>query len=99
MKRRELIALLGGAAAWPLTARAQEPGRLWRIGVLSLGQDESATRPFLQGLQALGYVEGKTVAIIYRFAEGKAELLPDLAAELVRLGPDLIFSVGGEVAP
>jgi putative ABC transport system substrate-binding protein len=99
MRRRDFLTVLGSAAAWPVAARAQQPGRLWRIGVLALGQDESATRPFLQGLQSLGYIEGRNVAIIYRFAEGKAELLPDLAAELVRLDPDVIFSVGGEVAP
>jgi len=77
MQRRGFITLLGGAAAaWAITARAQQPGRLWRIGVLSLGQDESATRPFLQGLQSLGYVEGRNVAIIYRFAEGRLSCFP-----------------------
>jgi putative ABC transport system substrate-binding protein len=100
IRRREFITLVGGVgAAWSLAADAQQPGRIWRIGVLSLGQDESATKPLLEGLQQLGYVEGKTVAILYRFADGKVERLSELAADLVHLNPDVIYAVGGEVAP
>jgi putative ABC transport system substrate-binding protein len=55
--------------------------------------------PFLQGLEALGYVDGKTVAIEYRDAAGKYERVPELADELVRLNPDVIFSFGGDLAP
>jgi putative ABC transport system substrate-binding protein len=84
MKRRQFIALLGGAAAvWPLAARAQQPGKVSRIGYLSPG---SATigplarhDAFLQGLRDLGYVEGKNFVIEYRFAEGKFDRLSDLA--------------------
>jgi putative ABC transport system substrate-binding protein len=55
--------------------------------------------PLLEGLQGLGYVDGKTIAIDYRYAEGKAERLPNLAVELVQLKPDVIFAYGGDVAP
>jgi putative tryptophan/tyrosine transport system substrate-binding protein len=99
VKRREFMSLLGGAAAWPLAARAQQAGKIRRIGVLLLNRDATVLGPFQQGLQALGYVEGKNVTFEYRYAEGRVERLPDLAAELVRLNPDLIFAVGAEVAP
>ena len=99
IKRRDFITLLGGASVWPIAARAQQRERMRRIGVLLLGQQELFVRPFLDGLQALGYVDGKTVTIEYRDAGGKAERLPDVAAELVRLNPDVIFSAGGDAAP
>src|SRR6266542_3018718 len=101
MKRRKFITLLGGAAAaWPLTARAQHAERVRHIGILLFAeQDRAVIRPCLQELQRLGYVEGKSVAIDYRDAEGKYERLPEVAAELVRLNPDVIFSFGGEQAP
>jgi ABC-type uncharacterized transport system substrate-binding protein len=101
MRRRDFMTLLGGAAvAWPLAARAQQLVRVRRIGILLYSQQERAIiRPCLQELQALGYVDGKTVAIEYRDAEGKYERLAELAAELVRLNPDVIFSFGGEQAP
>jgi|SRR5262245_10738092 len=85
MKRREFITLLGGAAAaWPLAARAQQ-GRMRRIGILLYSQqDLPVIRPCLQELQTRGYIDGKTVAIEYRDAEGKDERLSPLAAELVR---------------
>jgi putative ABC transport system substrate-binding protein len=103
VRRREFIALLGGAAtaSWPILARAQQPARkVPRIGFLLFNSPQTEPiAPLLQGLQALGYVDGKTIAIEYRFAEGKAERLPDLAAELVQLKPDAIFAYGGDVAP
>ena len=99
IKRREFVTVLGGAAAWPVAARAQQRERMRRIGVLLLGQQEQFVRPFLDGLQALGYVDGKTITIEYRDAGGNAERLPDVAAELVRLNPDVIFSAGGDAAP
>jgi putative ABC transport system substrate-binding protein len=101
MKRREFVALLGGATiAWPLAAPAQQRGRIRRIGVLLFAQqDRAVIEPCLHELRTLGYVDGKTVAIEYRDAEGNYERLPELAAELVRLNPDVIFSFGGEQAP
>ena len=70
-----------------------------RIGVLLFAaEDRAAINPFLSGLEALGYIDGKTVAIAYREAAGNYERAPDLANELVRLNPDVIFSFGGDLA-
>jgi ABC-type uncharacterized transport system substrate-binding protein len=101
MNRRELIGMIGGAAAtWPLAVRAQPAARMQRIGILRFSkQDETVVNSLLRGLQALGYVEGKTVAIEYRDAEGNYDRLPVAINELVRLNPDVIFSFGGEQAP
>src|SRR5262245_11174014 len=80
--------------------RAQPSARQRRVGILLFSDDDNAViRPFLQGLEALGYVERTTVAIDYRNAEAKYERLPEMADELVRLNPDVIFSFGGEQAP
>jgi len=85
----------------PLGALAQQPlGKVPRLGLLLFNSPQAdPIAPLLEGLQALGYVDGKTIGIEYRFAEGKAERLPDLAAELVRLNPEVIFAYGGDVAP
>jgi putative ABC transport system substrate-binding protein len=100
VKRREFIVGLGGAAAWPVVAHAQQPTRMRRIGVLLFAaEDRAAINPFLKGLEALGYVDGKTVVVEYRDAAGNDQRLPDLANELVRLNPDVIFSFGGDLAP
>jgi putative ABC transport system substrate-binding protein len=99
MRRREFLGVLGGAATWPLTAHGQQSGRVRRIGVLLLARDESVIRPFVQQLEALGHIIGQTVAIDYRFADGKPERVPEMATELVKLNPDVIFSFGGEQAP
>jgi putative ABC transport system substrate-binding protein len=99
------MSLVGGAAAapiiWPFAVHAQAPARLKRIGVLLLSpqQDLITIRPILEELEKLGYVDGKTVRFEYRDAGGQFEQLPEAAAELVRLKPDVIFSFGGEQAP
>ena len=96
MKRRAFITLLGGAAAaWPLAARAQQPGRVWHVGFLSAVARSAASgsyASFLQGMRELGYVEGKDFAIEWRSVEGKYEQFPDLAAELVRMKVDVFVT-------
>jgi ABC-type uncharacterized transport system substrate-binding protein len=101
MKRRDFIRVVGGAAAaWPLTARAQQPKRMPKVGILLFAQaDLAGIDPFLRGLEALGYVDGKTVSLEYRDAAGKYERAQQLTEELVRLNPDVIFSFGGDLAP
>ncbi len=94
MRRREFLSVLGGAAAaWPLAARAQEPGKIPRIGYLSPATKLSLReRSFLQGLRERGYVDGKNILIEYRFAGDKFNRLPALAAELVQLDVDVIVA-------
>jgi putative ABC transport system substrate-binding protein len=98
MRRREFIAGLAGTAAWPLSGHAQQQaGKVPRIGYL--GATSPSDRPplldaFRQGLRELRWVEGQNIVIDYRFAEGRLDRLPDLAAELVRLNVDIIVSVG-----
>jgi len=97
VKRRALISLLGGAAAWPLAARAQQSHRVPRIGVLLLGTPASfaaRTQAFVEGLRDLGYVEGSTVAIEWKWGQDQVDRLPDLAAELVRSQVDVIVTGG-----
>jgi putative ABC transport system substrate-binding protein len=99
--RRRLIALIGASIlAMPPHALAQQaPGKVRRVGILLFNSPQiDPIAPLLQALQALGYVDGKTVVIDYRFAEGKSERLHDLAAQLVELKPDVIFAFGGDVA-
>jgi putative tryptophan/tyrosine transport system substrate-binding protein len=97
--RREFIIFLGGAVAWPLAARAQQPMKVRRLGVLlySTPQAESQVERVRSGLRELGYIEGRNLS--YSSAEGKPERLPDLAAALVREQPDLLLALGGDVAP
>ena len=93
--RRRFIGALGATAlATPLRAFAQQTsGKIPRIGVLLFNSPQiDPVAPLIEGLQALGYVDGKTVKIEYRYADGKSERLPALAAELVQLKPDLIFA-------
>jgi putative ABC transport system substrate-binding protein len=99
MKRREFIAIIGSvAASWPLPTRAQQVGKLPTIGFL--GASAASTQAqwsaaFVQRLRELGWIEGRTVAIEYRFAEGRNDRFAELAAELVRLKVDLILTDGG----
>ena len=100
MRRRSFVAGLGVTAAWPHFAFAQQAGKIPRLGILLFNSPQTdPIGPLIQGLRALGYVDGKTVSIEYRYAEGKPERLPNLAAELVQLKPDVIFAYGGDVAP
>jgi len=93
MRRREFITLLGGAAAWPLAARAQQPGKLPTIGFLGGATWESQwVAPFVQRLHELGWSEGRTVAIEYRWTEGRNERAAEIAAEFVRLKVDVIVT-------
>jgi putative ABC transport system substrate-binding protein len=104
MKRRGFITLLGGAAAaWPLTVRAQEPERMRRIGVLlSLAADDpqgqARLKAFVQGLQQLGWTDGRNVRIDTRWSAGDADRGRRYAAELSALAPDVILASGGSVA-
>jgi putative ABC transport system substrate-binding protein len=105
VRRRQFITLLGGAAvAWPLTARAQPRERMRRIGVLmSLAADDpegqARLTAFVQGLQELGWTDGRNVQIDYRWPAGDAERIRRYAAELAALAPDIILAGGGAVVP
>ena len=94
MRRRQFIALLGGAAAWPLAAQAQQAAKVFRIGFLFYGSSGPSPEldAFRQGLREFGYIEGQNIAVEYRFASGQVERLRDLATELVRLKPDVIVT-------
>jgi putative ABC transport system substrate-binding protein len=97
VKRRTFIAALGGAAAWPLAARAQQAGKLPIIGFLGATTPSAQsqwTAAFVQRLRELGWIEGRTVAIEYRWAEGRSERAAEIAAEFVRLKVDVIVTSG-----
>lgn len=102
MKRLAVAPVVLAVLVMLLEAEAQLPVKMPRIGVLSGGDpDTYATRheAFRQGLREFGYVEGKNIALDYRYAEGKSERLPDMAAELVRLNVDLILTYGDLQVP
>ena len=97
MRRREFIAGLGGAAAWPLVARGQQQPSMLAIGFLdSRSSDEvvSRLRAFREGLNETGYIEGENLAIVYRWADNHLERLPALAADLVSRGVAVIVTSG-----
>ena len=101
MKHEKVFCLVVGALLYVLclSADAQQPAKIPKIGWLSPGSAASANiELFLREFRKLGYVEGKNITIEYRFAEGKLERLPDLAAELVRLRVDVIVAAGGTPA-
>src|SRR5690349_22095659 len=101
IQRRAFLVGLSGAAAWPLAASAQQGPRMRRIGVLLFGTPETDPNvgAFLRGMRELGYVESRNIVVEYRYAEGKPDRLRGLAAELVAIKPDVIFALGGDVAP
>jgi putative tryptophan/tyrosine transport system substrate-binding protein len=99
MKRRTFIAVLGGAAAWPVVVRAQQARKLPIIGFL--GADATGFGPwtaaFVARLHELGWIDGRTVAIEYRWSQGRTERYAEIAAEFVRLDVDVIVTVGSAV--
>ena len=102
LNRRELITLLSGTAvAWPFAARAQQRSKMARLGVLlfSTPQGDPQMKAVHIRLRELGYVEGQNLIVIYRYADGKYERLPDLSAELIVEKPDVVLALGGDVAP
>src|SRR5215467_13650912 len=97
MRRREFMILFGAATvAWPLSGRAQQPPHVSRVGILSDESRALATsfEPFAQGLRDLGWVEGLNVTFERRYAEQKYEILQSLAADLIRVQPDVIVAIG-----
>ena len=97
IRRREFMILLGSAAGWPVVARAQQPGRVWRIGVLettSMDLNAANFEAFCQSLRELGYIEEQNLIVEYRSAEGRGERFEDLVAELLRLNIDVIVTRG-----
>jgi putative ABC transport system substrate-binding protein len=101
MRRREFISALGGAAAWPLAARAQQPAKIYRVGILetvSLASNSKNIEALQRGLRELGYVEKQNYVLEYRSADGDAGRFPVLAEELVRLRSDLIVTRGTPAA-
>jgi putative ABC transport system substrate-binding protein len=96
MRRREFVTLLGSAAAFrPLAVRAQQKVPMRHIGILLYAKQEKATiDPVLRGLEQLGYTDGKNVIIEYRDADGQYDRLQEAADDLVRLKPNVIFSLG-----
>jgi len=100
LRRRDFVALFGGAVTtWPLSTRAQQPGKVATIGFL--GADAAAFSPwtaaFVAHLRELGWIEGRTIAIEYRWSGGRTERYAEIAAEFVRLNVDVIVTVGSAV--
>ena len=96
MRRRDLIAFIGGAAAaWPFAARAQHTGKVPRVGILSPAGNEATPdlTAFRERLHDLGYVEGQTIVLDFCLSKGVVDALPALAAELVRVPVDVVVTV------
>jgi hypothetical protein len=96
-RRKFLATLLGGAAAWPVAARAQQAAKVYVIGFLSAGAQVRSPTPwsiFVNGLRDLGWIEGKNIVFERRYADNRLDRLAELAAELVRLDVDVIVTVG-----
>jgi putative ABC transport system substrate-binding protein len=99
MKRREFMALFGGAAVWPVAARAQQPAGIRRVGVLmNLSENDLEAQRlitvFREGLAQLGWADGRNLRIDYRWAGGDVGRIRDFAKELVELSPDIIAVMG-----
>jgi putative ABC transport system substrate-binding protein len=94
MRRREFITLLGGAATWPLAASAEQSAKVPRVGILSPAPNETAATltAFREGIRDLGYVEGQTIELDFRLSKGIMDVLPALAAELVRIPVNVIVT-------
>ena len=96
IRRRDFITLLGGAAVtWPITARAQQPGKLRTVGFLGSGTLETQghwVAAFMQRLLELGWVESRTVALQVRWADGRSERFAEFAAEFIRLKVDVLIT-------
>jgi putative ABC transport system substrate-binding protein len=97
VKRREFIGLIGGAVAWPLTASAQQQGKIVTIGILAI-EPWPPIDTFRRALHDLGYIEGKNIRFEYRYAKGDNERLPELANNLVGLNVDVILTWGTDAA-
>src|SRR6202795_63655 len=101
MKKIPLLVIAAVIFVWAPMVRAQQPAKVWKIGVLvssTAALIASRDEPLRQGLRDLGYVEGKNIVMEYRYADGKLDRLPALAAELVNMKVDLIVVGGGRVA-
>ena len=92
MRRREFISLLGGAAAWPLDALAQQSGKVWRMGFIAHGH-ESFYDALFEGLREYGYEEGRNLMVERRYARGQVERFKEFAADMVRLNVDIVIVV------
>src|SRR5438477_7881977 len=93
MRRREFITLLGGAAAWPLAAHAQQPAKFPLVGVLvSASSPHPFADAFWRGLHALGYSEGQNIKVEFRYTEGRSDRAEEFAEEFVRVGVNVIVA-------
>ena len=102
MRRRDALAAIAGTGAiWSSSLAAQQMTQRPRVGVLVYGTPDRdpSILAFVRGMRELGYIDGQNITYEFRAAEGKPERLPELAADLVQLKPDVLFASGGDVAP